>query len=226
MINLVKSQDYFDPTMLKNRRVHIIGCGSVGSTIAELLARLGITKISLYDFDKVSAHNIANQMFNESDIGRLKTDAVKDLICAINKDAESDIETFAEGYTDKTRLSGYIFLCVDNIDLRREIVKKNQFNQSILAMFDFRTRLEDAQHYAANWKNALEVKSLLNSMDFTHEEAHAATPVTACNVEMGVAPTVRIICSYGVSNFMNFVRKNELKKIILIDAFNFSIDVY
>ena len=214
MINLVKSQDYFEPSMLKNQRIHIIGCGSVGSTIAELLARLGITKISLYDFDKVSAHNIANQMFNESDIGRLKTEAVKDLICAINTGAESDIQIFNEGWTENTRLSGYVFLCVDNIDLRREIVKRNQFNQTILAMFDFRTRLEDAQHYAANFKNALEVKSLLNSMDFTHEEAHESTPVTACNVEMGVAPTVRIICSYGVSNFMNFVRKQELKKIL------------
>ena len=226
MINLVKSQDYFSPSQLKNKRVNIIGCGSVGSTIAELLARLGITKISLYDFDKVSSHNIANQMFNESDIGRLKTEAVKDLICAINPEAKNDIIIHSEGYTENTRLSGYVFLCVDNIDLRREIASKNYGNRSILAMFDFRTRLEDAQHYAASWSNMQEAKNFLKSMEFSHEEAREATPVTACNVEMGVAPTVRIICSYGVANFMNFVRKKELKKIILIDAFNFSVEVY
>ena len=70
------------------------------------------------------------------------------------------------------------------------------------------------------------VDNLIRSMDFTHEEAKASTPVTACNVEMGVAPTVRIICSYGVSNFMNFIRKKELKKIVTIDAFNFDIDAF
>ncbi len=224
-MNLVKSQDYFDPIDV-TKRCHIIGCGSVGSSIAELLARLGITNISLYDFDYVSPHNLANQMFVNSDIKRLKVDAVKDLICAINPDAESDIEIHSEGYTDNTRLSGYVFLCVDNIDLRREIANKNRFNQSIKAMFDFRTRLEDAQHYAADWSQSQMVENFIKSMDFSHEEARDATPVTACNVEMGVAPTVRIICAFGVSNFMNFIRKKEIKKIITIDAFNFDVEAY
>ena len=76
-MNLVKSQDYFDPTKVDGR-CHIIGCGSVGSTVAELLVRLGITDISLYDFDTVSAHNLANQMFNNDDIGRPKVEAVAD----------------------------------------------------------------------------------------------------------------------------------------------------
>ena len=65
-MNLVKSRDYFNPINV-NQRCHIIGCGSVGSTVAELLVRLGLTKISLYDFDVVSSHNLANQMFNHSD---------------------------------------------------------------------------------------------------------------------------------------------------------------
>jgi len=224
-LNLVKSQDYFNPINV-TKRCHIIGCGSVGSTIAELLARLGITKITLYDFDYVSAHNLANQMFVDSDIKRLKVDAVKDLICAINPDAKDDIEIHSEGYTDTTKLSGYVFLCVDNIDLRREIATKNRFNQSIKAMFDFRTRLEDAQHYAADWSDASMVDNLIKSMDFTHEEAKESTPVTACNVEMGVAPTVRIVCSYGVSNFMNFISKKQIKKIITIDAFNYEVEAY
>jgi hypothetical protein len=42
-MNLVKSQDYFNPLDVK-QRCHIIGCGSVGSTIAELLTRLGIKR--------------------------------------------------------------------------------------------------------------------------------------------------------------------------------------
>ena len=222
-MNLVKSQDYFDPFNVPGR-CHIIGCGSVGSTVAELLIRLGITKISLYDFDYVNSHNLANQMFFNSDIKRLKTEAVKDLLVSINPDAKSDIIVDSAGWNEKTRLDGYVFLCVDNIDLRRDIVTKNKGNMAIKAMFDFRTRLEDAQHYAADWKDVKSVTNFLKSMEFSHEEAQESTPMTACHVEMGVAPTVRIICAYGVSNFMNYIRKKELKQIVLIDAFNF--DVY
>ncbi len=224
-MNLVKSQEYFDPMKVTNR-CHIIGCGSVGSTVAELLIRLGLTKISLYDFDVVSAHNLANQMFVNSDIKRLKTEAVRDMLLAINPEAKDDIKICSDGWTEKTRLDGYVFLCVDNIDLRRTIATKNKANMSIKAMFDFRTRLEDAQHYAADWHDPKSVGNFIKSMDFSHEEAQESTPMTACHVEMGVAPTVRIVCSYGVSNFMNFVRKNELKKIVTIDAFNFEVDAY
>lgn len=224
-MNLVKSQDYFDPTKLEGR-CHIIGCGSVGSTVAELLVRLGVTDISLYDFDTVSAHNLANQMFNNDDIGRPKVEAVADMLCRINPEVKDTLKLFPEGWTEKCRLGGYVFLCVDNIDLRREIVTKNRFNQAIKAMFDFRTRLEDAQHYAANWGDVAMIDNLIKSMDFSHEEAKASTPVTACNVEMGVAPTVRIICSYGVANFMNFIRKVPIKKIIVANAFTFEVDAY
>ena len=67
-MNLSKSIEFFNPTKVKER-VHIIGCGAAGSTIAELLARAGLSKVTLYDFDKVEPHNIANQMFKDSDIG-------------------------------------------------------------------------------------------------------------------------------------------------------------
>ena len=68
-MDLSKSYDFFKPEML-NGRVHIIGCGAIGSTVAEMLTRFGITKITLYDFDDVEAHNIANQMFTQEDIGK------------------------------------------------------------------------------------------------------------------------------------------------------------
>lgn len=225
IMNLVKSYDYFNPNNVK-KRCHIIGCGSVGSTIAELLIRLGLTKISLYDFDTVSSHNLANQMFVNADIGRPKVEAVRDMLLSINPEAESDIKLYPEGWKPKTNLSGYIFLCVDNIDTRREIVKENLMNKSVIAVFDFRTRLEDAQHYAADWNDKDMIDNLLASMDFTHEEAKESTPVTACNVEMGVAPTVRTICSFGVANFINFVRNGKLKKLMTVDAFNFEIEAY
>ena len=223
-MDLSKSYEYFQPEK-DEARVHIVGCGSVGSTVAENLARSGVTKFTLWDFDIVEPHNIVNQMFKASDVGKPKVEALKEIILEINPDAEPDIELKPKGWQGKL-MSGYIFLCVDNIELRRKIVEMHMSSVYVKAVFDFRTRLEDAQHYAADWSNEKMKTDLLNSMAFSQEEAKEETPVSACNVTLGVCPTVRIICAYGVANYMNFVRGKGLKKLILADAFNFVLDAF
>ena len=225
-MDLVKSYDFFQPEKCEER-IHIIGCGAVGSTVAENLVRFGLTKITLYDFDTVEAHNIANQMFRHIDIGKTKVDALAEYLREINPDIVDNLEIEPEGWHGQ-RMSGYIFLCVDNIDLRREIAEKNKTNQFIKAMFDFRIRLTDAQHYAARWNDRKMIENFLATMNFSHEEAKKENPVSACNVELSVVPTVRQICSVGVCNFINYVKSGGsiLKKMILVDAFDYGIQAY
>lgn len=220
-MDLSKSYEYFKPDQVKER-IHIIGCGSVGSTLAENLARSGLTKFTLWDFDHVEMHNIVNQMFAQKDIGRPKVEALRDIITSINPEAAPDIEICPQGWQGKV-LSGYIFLCVDNIELRKTIVEKHLNSPFVKAVFDFRTGLEDAQHYAADWKNLKMKTDLLNTMQFSHEEATAETPVSACGVTLGVCPTVRVICALGAANFMNFVRGKGLKKMVVADTFGFDL---
>lgn len=220
-MNLNKSYDYFKPEQCPDK-LHIIGCGSVGSTVAELLVRLGLTNLVLYDFDTVEPHNITNQLFRDADVGKTKVDALKEILIGINPDVAKDIKTSVQGYKSQP-LSGFVFLCVDNIDTRREIVEHSKGNEFIKAMFDFRMRLEDAQHYAADWSEKGMVQNLLNTMKFTHAEAMAETPVSACNIALSVAPTVRMICSAGTANFMNFVKGAKIKKFIEINAFTFDM---
>lgn len=220
-MDLSKSLDFFNPTKY-NDRIHIIGCGSVGATLAENLARLGLAKFTLWDFDIVESKNIANQMFVFKDIGEKKVDAVKRIILDINPMAEKDIVLKDNGWNGEA-LSGIIFLAVDNIEIRKEIVKKNKFNPNIKAMFDFRTGLYDAQHYAAIWSNPTEKEDFYNSMNFSADEADKATPMSACHTLLSVNPTIRIICGYGVANFINFWNTGEIKKLILINAFDANV---
>ena len=223
-MDLSKSYEYFAPE--KNQEtIHIIGCGSVGSTVAENLVRCGITKITLWDFDRVEPHNIVNQMFRQRDIGKMKVEALRDILVEINPDVADKIELKPDGWKGKM-LSGYVFLCVDSIELRRKFVEKHMDSPYIKAVFDFRTRLEDAQHYAADWSDSKMKRDLLASMQFSHDEAKEETPVSACNVTLSVCPTVRIICAYGVANFMNFWNGRPIKKMILADAFHFSLDAF
>jgi len=147
------------------------------------------------------------------------------MLYEINPEMESTIKTAPDGYAAQ-KLSGYVFLCVDNIDLRREIATANKSNPYIKAMLDFRTRLTDAQHYAADWSDMKMVDDFIRSMNFSHEEAAEETPVSACNVTLSVAPTVRVICSLGVTNFVNFTKGAGLKKFIQMDAFRFVLDAF
>jgi len=223
-MDLSKHLEFFDPTKVGS--IHIIGCGAIGSTLAETLARAGVQSMHLYDFDVVTPHNITNQMYREADIGKAKVVVLDKILQEINPEIDNVLHPKGYDLEKPPRLSGYVFLCVDNIDLRRQITEQCLPNNAIKAVFDFRMRLTDAQHYAADWSNAKMQQVLLDSMQFTSEEAKAATPINACGSTLSIAPTVRIIVSMGVANFMNFVNGKPIKKLILIDAFNFTVDAF
>jgi hypothetical protein len=223
VMDLGKSREVFDPSEF-NASIHIIGCGAVGSTIAENIARLGIEeKIYLYDFDTVEPHNIANQMFLHEHIGTKKVVATANIMKAINPNVKPKLIDVA--YANQP-LFGFVFLCMDNIDVRRTIVENNLDNPNIKAMFDFRMRLFDAQHYAADWSDYKAKTNLLASMQFSHEEALAETPVSACGMQLSIHPTVRVIAAMGISNFLNFIKGKPLKKLVLADPYNFMFDAF
>ena len=224
MMDLSKSYEFFQPEKYDGR-IHIIGCGSVGSTLAENLARCGVTKMTLWDFDTVESHNIVNQMFSQQHIGKPKVEALADILVDINPYIKDELELQPKGWQGKL-LSGYIFLCVDSIELRRQFVEKHMDSPYVKAVFDFRTLLESAQHYAADWSDFKMKQTLLNSMQFSHEEAAEETPVSACGITLGVATTVRLVCALGVNNFINFVKGNGIKKFVMIDGFNFILDAF
>lgn len=222
-MNLNKHLDFFDPINTVKAPIHIIGCGAIGSTVAETMTRMGISELYLYDFDTVSSHNIANQMFYNCNIEDPKVDALNEILLGINP--EIKLNLFRKGYTDQP-LAGYVFLCVDNIETRKLIAEQNQYNPNIKAMFDFRMRLTDAQHYAADWSSKDSINEFLTTMQFTSEEAKEATPINACGSTLNIITTVRLIVALGLGNFINFVKEQKLKKMILADSFSFIVDAF
>ena len=58
--------------------VAICGLGGLGSNIAISLARAGIGKLILIDFDRVDISNLHRQQYKASQIGMYKTDALAD----------------------------------------------------------------------------------------------------------------------------------------------------
>jgi len=70
--------------LLQTKTVGIAGGGGLGSNVAAALARIGIKKLIISDFDKVSVSNLNRQFYFLDDIGKLKVDALKENLLKIN----------------------------------------------------------------------------------------------------------------------------------------------
>lgn len=74
---------------IKNLHVMIVGLGGVGGYTLEALARCGIEKFTIIDFDKVDETNINRQIIaNINTIGKYKVDLFEDRIKEINPSCE------------------------------------------------------------------------------------------------------------------------------------------
>lgn len=74
--NRQKGIEKWDQDLIEKQVCLVLGSGGIGSTVAFGLARLGVKKIILWDFDTVDITNLNRQiLFNMDDVGKLKVDA-------------------------------------------------------------------------------------------------------------------------------------------------------
>jgi sulfur carrier protein ThiS adenylyltransferase len=71
---------------LSGFRVGIAGAGGLGSTCAVALARSGVGTLVISDFDVIEPANLNRQYYFTSQVGMLKTIALKENIARINPD--------------------------------------------------------------------------------------------------------------------------------------------
>ncbi len=83
----VRNEGLLENLALRGKSVLLVGCGSLGSTMAVELARAGIGRFILLDPDRLEPHNIARHQGTLTDLGRLKVHVVQDAIGGIAPDA-------------------------------------------------------------------------------------------------------------------------------------------
>lgn len=64
--------------------IGVAGCGGLGSNAAVALARAGVGRLIIADFDKVEESNLNRQYFFLSDVGRYKVDGLERHLTNIN----------------------------------------------------------------------------------------------------------------------------------------------
>lgn len=114
---------------LMTKKVLVLGAGAIGSHVAWMLTTLGIKRLAISDFDVVEESNLNRQLlYDESDIGKSKAEALKRHLQVINSELQ------IEAYTDK-------------------IVSKEQLYNYVKQGFDFVVRAIDTPFESVGWLN-------------------------------------------------------------------------
>ncbi len=77
---------------LRDCVVSVIGCGSIGSAVADALVSYGVRNIVLFDPDRLQQHNLARHHLTARHLGRGKARALKDALAV--RDATLNIAAF------------------------------------------------------------------------------------------------------------------------------------
>ena len=85
--------------------VAVCGLGGLGSNIAVALARAGIGKLILIDFDRVDITNLHRQQYKANQIGRYKTDVSDFLFSSFRTASKSCHYFFYPHFSKSTHFS-------------------------------------------------------------------------------------------------------------------------
>ena len=110
---------------ISSTTVAVCGLGGLGSNIAIALARAGIEKLILIDFDKVDITNLHRQQYKANQIGISKAEALKYNLKEINPYLEAQIHTVRlDENNAKDILSNADIICeaIDNAEAKANIV--------------------------------------------------------------------------------------------------------
>ena len=145
---------------LEGLRIGVIGLGSVGSIVAEGLARIGIREMVLIDHDVVEEHNL-DRLLNASvhDIGRPKTDVAA---AAVRKASSADRISVINIRKRIQRGAAYaaardcdILVCCVDSPVARDVVNRIAFRDAIPVVdggVEIRKTPETGNLNAARWK--------------------------------------------------------------------------
>jgi len=209
-LNVSRYFELFNPYTF-DKAVHVVGACASGSWLALALAKLGIVDLHVWDFDTVEEHNVPNQAYSISDIGKPKVDALFDQIKFMTG---TEIHKHNEKVV-RQRLNGIVFCMVDSMEARKTIWENcGKMKSQVSLWVEPRMGLEVGRVYN------------INPMDFTQIQKYEDTwysddvaEVSACGNSMTVINASLAIASWCTRQLITFVNDgiDEMDNEILMD---------
>ncbi len=196
-----------------NRPIHIIGAGATGSWVAFTLAKMGLSNITVYDFDEVGMHNLPNQMFGLSDIDKNKALSIRNII---RRFTGFNIKARTQKVEGGQPLQGIVFMLTDTMKSRKDIYNMSiKNNPNIDLLIETRMDLRGGRIYAIDPKNRYMCKQYEGTF-YSDDEAE----VSACGVSQTVLPTALAITSHAIWKLLNYINGEPFSNETIIDLPN------
>lgn len=210
MLDVRRHMELFDPSTF-HQNIHVIGAGATGGWLALQLAKLGIQPnlIHVWDYDMVEEHNVPNQVYGISHIGKPKVEALQEII---KEQTGGEIVIHNEKFTNQ-RIDGFVFLMVDSMEVRKQIWNNSiKLKRAINHLVEPRMGLSLGRIYNVNPIDLTQIKQYEDTY-YGDDEAE----VSACGSSMTVITSAMTIASWCVRQLINFHNGIELSNEILLD---------
>jgi molybdopterin/thiamine biosynthesis adenylyltransferase len=206
-LNFSHQQNLFDPDDV--RPVHLIGAGSVGSLVANMLVRIGVTDLTVWDDDFVDSHNVGPSIYGVKDIGRYK---VARLQAIIEENTEVRIKTMCRKYAGEP-LRGTVVACVDTMEARHAIWSAVRKKIGVDLLVDTRTSERFVQVFTVRPYHTEDIEGYEPFLAYSTEEA--SRQMCGLHSIIFIASRTAAIAVEALSNFWRsgrteFVRLEQL----------------
>jgi molybdopterin/thiamine biosynthesis adenylyltransferase len=192
-----------------NTPIHVIGAGATGSWLTLALAKLGLTNITVWDYDVIEEHNIPNQAYDIDQVGMSKVDALQFL----TEHASGTIINKKNQAVEAQRLAGVVFMMVDSMETRKKIWDNSiKMKSAVKLLVEPRMGLDVGRIYNVNPVNQAHIKAYEDTY-YSDDEAE----VSACGASMTVVTTAMSIASMCTRQLINWHNDVDLDNEILVD---------
>lgn len=153
-------------------RCFILGAGGIGSWTAYHIAKLG-TAICQVDNDRVSAQNLAGQLFAIGDIGNYKVSALGNLIQRLNdeyKYSGREVRLMSDEQYDRY-IMPITISCVDNMEARKKLFRAWKRSEYRALFLDGRLSADTLQVFCITGNDEAYMKEYEEKWLFSDAEA-------------------------------------------------------
>ncbi len=201
---------------ISSLKVLVAGCGALGSTLSDMLVRLGVREITVVDADVVELSNLhRTRIFTEGDIMRPKAIVCKEYLSKVNSEVEVkaivDIVD-SENVEELVRGKDVVFDALDNVNYRLILNDACVKNNVPLIYAGVGGEYASAKLVIPGKTACL--SCFLEPMDSQN----------ACEVIGTTIATVDAIASLQVQLLINYLRGREDDEMLVLDMSNLSLE--
>lgn len=206
--------EIFPPEKYKDCPLDIIGSGATGSYIIWLLAKVGMTNIHVWDPKKVAEHNLPNQCFMLSQIGKYKAKAAAEMV---KRSVGIDIIPHSEEVVKlgNRATNRVVFLLTDTMPSRKAIWESSlKMNITVKRVIETRMGSKSGRVYLVNPCDPNHIRGWEETL-CNDDEAE----VSLCGTSLSIACTASLIASMAVWQLIKYLgQKEEVENELIVST--------